>query len=213
MVELAFFSFFFSKFQFHMSLDFFCYVHRKKGSSGGGGVGADSDAEASQDTDTGDISERTRSAVQRQRKTTSAKPGSKDERANEKKNSTLTGSPAKFKKVSNGDGSGICGDEHWRVLARIYANVIYSRSYCFLLVLQMDDSTMSPFSTPPKSRERLDSSSSSGGTPPTPVSDTCLLVAAAVGHLTDFKFPNTKKVINLFLVFFSGEEVACVWVL
>lgn len=58
----------------------------------------------------------------------------------------------------------------------------------------MEDPILSPYSTPPKSRERLDSSSSSGGTPPTPVSDTCLLVASAIGHLTDFKFPNTKKV-------------------
>lgn len=38
--------------------------------------------------------------------------------------------------------------------------------------------------------------SNSEGTPPAPLSSTCMLVAAAVGPLAPgFKFPNTKKVI------------------
>lgn len=42
---------------------------------------------------------------------------------------------------------------------------------------------------------RLNTSTSSSDTPPTPVSKTCLVVAAAVGSLSpSFKFPKTKKV-------------------
>lgn len=46
---------------------------------------------------------------------------------------------------------------------------------------------------------KLDSEEASGseGTPPAPLSNTCMLVAAAVGPLAPgFKFPNTKKVIK-----------------
>lgn len=44
---------------------------------------------------------------------------------------------------------------------------------------------------------KMDSEEASGseGTPPAPLSNTCMLVAAAVGPLAPgFKFPNTKKV-------------------
>lgn len=100
-----------------------------------------------------DISERTRSAIQRQKKTSTLMQADK---CSTEMKSAFEHSPCKFRRA--------------------------------------DDTLMSPCGTPPKIRERLDSSSSSGGTPPTPVSDTCLLVASAIGHLTDFKFPNTKKV-------------------
>lgn len=48
---------------------------------------------------------------------------------------------------------------------------------------------------------KMDSEEASGseGTPPAPLSSTCMLVAAAVGPLAPgFKFPNTKKVIKFF---------------
>lgn len=46
-------------------------------------------------------------------------------------------------------------------------------------------------------------STSSGDTPPTPMSKTCMLVAAAVGPLAPgFKFPKTKKVNKLYTIWF-----------
>lgn len=50
---------------------------------------------------------------------------------------------------------------------------------------------------------KMDSEEASGseGTPPAPLSNTCMLVAAAVGPLAPgFKFPNTKKVSFLYMV-------------
>lgn len=57
----------------------------------------------------------------------------------------------------------------------------------------------SPHSSLLNTPSKMDSEEASGseGTPPAPLSNTCMLVAAAVGPLAPgFKFPNTKKVIS-----------------
>lgn len=66
----------------------------------------------------------------------------------------------------------------------------------------------SPHSSLLNTPSKMDSEEASGseGTPPAPLSNTCMLVAAAVGPLAPgFKFPNTKKVISLliFITYFS----------
>jgi len=66
----------------------------------------------------------------------------------------------------------------------------------------------SPHSSLLNTPSKIDSEEASGseGTPPAPLSNTCMLVAAAVGPLAPgFKFPNTKKVISLliFITYFS----------
>lgn len=56
---------------------------------------------------------------------------------------------------------------------------------------------------------KLDSEEASGseGTPPAPLSNTCMLVAAAVGPLAPgFKFPNTKKV-SFFIYFYIQMSI------
>lgn len=57
---------------------------------------------------------------------------------------------------------------------------------------------------------KIDSEEASGseGTTPTPLSNTCMLVAAAVGPLAPgFKFPNTKKVI------FENNYIKCLQII
>lgn len=64
--------------------------------------------------------------------------------------------------------------------------------------------------SPPHSQ--INTSSSSGETPPTPMSKTAMLVAAAVGPLAPgFKFPKTKKVIIDFNWWFFKYFVAQAW--